>query len=85
VVPLERLTLMHEHAIETFGREIGVIAEDSSTKGEYRGFVRWARFDKTDEVIELQWILRANDEVAGFFIRPAAREGEGAPSNPPQP
>ena len=71
--------------VENFGQEIGVIAEDSSTRGEFRGFVRWARFDETDEVIELQWILRANDEVAGFFIRPAARKESGRDSNPTPP
>jgi hypothetical protein len=58
-----------------------VIAEDSQVKNDYRGFVRWARFDKTDAIIEIQWILRPNDEIAGFYIRPAQKEirGEASP------
>jgi len=85
VVPLERLVMMREHAVEAFGKEIGVIAEETDTQGEYRGFVRWARFDGTDEVIEVQWILRPDDEVAGFFIRPAAHEDGQDASGSPQP
>jgi hypothetical protein len=85
VVPRDQLSAVHEHAVTNFGKETRVIAEDSAVKNDYRGFVRWAQFDKTDEVIEIQWILRPNDEIAGFFIRPAQKEprGEGNPS--PQP
>ena len=62
-----------------------MIGEDSAVKKDYRGFVRWAQFDKTDQVIEIQWILRPNDEIAGFFIRPAQKElrGEGSPALQP--
>jgi hypothetical protein len=85
IVPREQLSAVHEHAVTNFGKEIRVIAEDSAVKNDYRGFVRWAQFDKTDQVIEIQWILRPNDEIAGFFIRPAQKErrGEGDPSVQP--
>jgi len=73
VVPMEQLNSMFEHAVTTYGEEIRVIAEDMQTRDDLRGFVRWARFDKTEEVIEIQWILKQNDEIAGFFIRPAPR------------
>jgi hypothetical protein len=74
VVPMEQLNAMFEHAVTTYGEEIRVIAEDMQTRDDLRGFVRWARFDKTEEVIEIQWILKRNDEIAGFFIRPARRK-----------
>ena len=73
VVPLEQLNLMFEHAVTTYGEETRVIAEEKEIKDDYRGFVRWAYFDKTEEVIEVQWILKSNDEIAGFFIRPAKK------------
>jgi hypothetical protein len=81
VLPMEQLSALHEHAITNFGTETRVIAEDSQVKNDYRGFVRWARFDKTDAIIEIQWILRPNDEIAGFYIRPAQKEirGEASP------
>jgi hypothetical protein len=87
VVPREQLSAIHEHAVTNFGQETSVIAEDSAVKNDYRGFVRWARFDKTDAIIEIQWILRPNDEIAGFFIRPAQKEirGEAGPEIEPQP
>ena len=50
-----------------------VLGEESQQKGEYRGFVRWARFEKFDGVIEVLWILREDDSIAGFYVRPAER------------
>ncbi|MBW2278159.1 MAG: hypothetical protein JRF63_11740, partial [Deltaproteobacteria bacterium] len=42
---------------------------------EFRAFARWAHFEKTDEIIEVQWILRlSSDEIAGFYVRPAKRK-----------
>jgi hypothetical protein len=38
--------------------------------------VRWARFDKTEEIMEIQWLLNPADEIAGFYIRPAQRKLE---------
>ena len=63
-----------------FTEEVEVVAEDAAVRGEYRGFVRWARFDKHDGLIEVQWILRPDDTIAGLFVRPAKPkdEGEGA-------
>jgi hypothetical protein len=82
VIPRERLAALHERAVTEFGSETRVIGEDSQTKGDYRAFVRWARFDGTEDVIEIQWILRPDDEIAGFYIRPARKrvrgEGDGA-------
>ena len=73
-VPMEQINLMFEHAVTTYGTETGLIAEEMQTRDDYRAFVRWARFDKTEEIIEIQWILKQNDEIAGFFIRPAKRK-----------
>lgn len=85
VVPRDQLSAIYEHTVTDFGKETHVIAEDSAVKKDYRGFVRWAQFDKTDQVIEIQWILRPNDEIAGFFIRPAQREPRGEDDPSPQP
>jgi hypothetical protein len=74
VVPLEQLSSIHEYAITNYGMETRIISEDTQEKDGVRGFVRWARFDKTDEIIEIQWMLKANDEIAGFFIRPAKKQ-----------
>jgi len=78
VVPRRQLEMIRDHAVETYGKETRVIGEDTQTKDDTRGFVRWARFDKTEDVIELQWFLKPDDRIAGFFIRPAKRQGETA-------
>jgi hypothetical protein len=82
VLPRERLGALYDHAVKEFGREARIIGQDAQTKGDYRAFVRWARFDGTRDVIEIQWILRPDDTVAGFYIRPARKrvrgEGDGA-------
>lgn len=78
VLSLEQLSTLHEHVGTNFGKETGVLAEDAQSNEEYRAFVRWARFDKTDEVIEIRWTLRRDDNsVAEFWIRPAAGKDAG--------
>ena len=84
-IPLDQLSTIHEHMLTNYGKEVRVIGEDAQSNEDYRAFVRWASFDKTDQVIEVQWILRAkSDEIAGFFIRPAQRrvEAEGKTGSP---
>jgi len=77
VLSMTQFVDLHAHMRENYGEETTVIAEDTQTKGDYRGFVRWARFDKTDEIIEVQWILNPDDVIAGFYLRPAARKVSG--------
>jgi hypothetical protein len=77
VLTMTQFVRLHAHMRENYGEETVVIAEDTQTKGDFRGFVRWARFDKTDEIIEVQWILKPDDVIAGFFLRPAARKVSG--------
>ena len=38
--------------------------------GNYRSFVRWARFERYDGVIGIQWVLRDDDSIAGFWVKP---------------
>jgi hypothetical protein len=72
---MEQLSALFEQVITDYGKETRVIAEDSQQNEEFRAFVRWAHFEKTDEIIEVQWILRlSSDEIAGFFVRPAKRK-----------
>ena len=77
---MTQVSLLHAHVRKNFGKETSVIGEETQTKGDRRGFVRWARFDKTDEIIEIQWILRPDDAVAGFFIKPASKRVSGKAS-----
>lgn len=72
-ITLPRLTAMREHMLKHYGREVRVLQERAAVNRDYRGFVRWAEFDGTTEVIEVQWYLRADDAIAGFFIRPARK------------
>jgi len=75
ILSMEQLSALYEQVITDYGKQTRVIAEDSQRNEEFRAFVRWAHFEKTDEIIEVQWILRASSgEIAGFFIRPAQRK-----------
>jgi hypothetical protein len=71
VLPLGRLEALRQRVRSQYGEETEVLGEDSQQQDEYHGFVRWARFSNHDGVIEIQWILRDGDTIAGFFIQPA--------------
>ena len=78
---LEQFSTIYEYVGENFGKQTEIIAEDAAASDEYRGFIRWARFDKTDKIIEIRWTLRRDDNsIAEFWIRPARKEVEGAGS-----
>jgi hypothetical protein len=83
-LPMERLMLMHRQMVDSYGKETEVVAEDSREKDGHRGFVRWAKFDKHDGLIKVQWILRGDDRISGFFIVPAERPSEKQGSGPPR-
>jgi len=72
-MPRDRLTVIHAAMGERFGKEIQLLGEETANKGEYRAFARWARFDKAEDVVEVQWILRPDDTIAGLFIQPAPK------------
>lgn len=76
-LPLDRLRELHAFVAERYGREVELIDQDTQTKDEYRGFVRWARFSDHEGVIQIEWILRRDDTIAGFFIRPAQPQPGG--------
>ncbi len=67
----EQLDAMRKRVQDSYGKEAKVLGEDSQTKGDFRRFVRWARFDRYEGVIEVEWILRKSGSIAGFFVRPA--------------
>ena len=85
ILPPDQLSALYERVITEYGTETRVVGVDSKTKGEYRAFVRWALFDKTEDVIEVQWILRENDRIAGFWVRPAQKVRTGIVTPEPQP
>ena len=79
---LERFSTIYEYVGENFGVETQIIEEDAAANDEYRGFVRWARFDKTDEIIEIRWTLRRDDNsIVEFWIRPAKKKVGSAGSS----
>ena len=71
ILPLDKLRALREQVRSQYGEEVQVLGEDAQTKGDYRGFARWARFSKRDDVLQLRWILRPDDSVAGFQVMPA--------------
>ena len=79
---LEQFSTLYEYVGENFGKQTEIIGEDAAANDEYRGFVRWARFDKTDQIIEIRWTLRRDDNsIAEFWIRPVKKEVEDAGSS----
>ena len=72
-IPLDQLKQLAQGMREELGVETAVVQEKVETKEAegYRGVYRWAHFDKYDGVIEVLWILREDDSVAGFFLNPA--------------
>jgi len=78
VMPREALGKLHQHVLETYGHETSLLGEEAAERGEYRAFVRWARFDKHEGIMEVQWRLRSDDTIAGFLIRPAQKPPQKA-------
>ena len=73
ILPLDKLRALREQMLGQYGEEVQLLGEDAQTKGEYRGFARFARFSKNDAVLQLRWILRPDDSVAGFQVMPARK------------
>lgn len=78
-LPLDKLVALRASVDKQYGKEVKVLAKDTKAQGKYRAFVRWARFDKYDGVIEVLFMLRDDDTIAGFFIRPAQPPPSPAP------
>ncbi len=79
---LEQFSTIHQYVGETFGTQLQIVREDVATSDEYRAFIRWARFDKTEQIIEIRWTLRRDDDsIAEFWIRPAQAETASAGSS----
>lgn len=70
-VPLAQLEQNHAKFVAQFGNEATVVHRESKEEDGYRAFVRWSRFEKYDGVIGIQWILREDDSIAGFYVRSA--------------
>jgi hypothetical protein len=72
---LERLTELRAKVEKDYGKEVEVLGEDWQYRGNYRGFVRWARFDRYPGPIEVIWMLhKDDDQVAGLFVQPAQNQ-----------
>ena len=70
-LPIDRLSLMRAQVRERFGERVEVAREESDRSGGYTAIMQWTRFDRTDDLVEVQWILRDDGLVGGFFVRPA--------------
>jgi hypothetical protein len=79
---LDQLRALHARVKMLYGKEVGVIGEDTQTKGKYRGFSRWARFDKHDGPIQVLVLLRSDDSIGGFFVQPVEKPA-GKPGEKP--
>ncbi len=85
VMTLEQLRQNRARFTEQFGPEVAVVHRESQADGEHRAFMRWARFEKREEVIGVEWILRGDGEIAGFFVRiatPPERSTASPPAGP---
>jgi hypothetical protein len=71
VMTIEQLRQNQLLFTQQFGPEVLVVDRESKTEGEHRAFMRWARFQKRSEVVGFQWILNADDTIAGFFVHVA--------------
>jgi len=73
ILPLDKLRALREELRNQYGEEVQVLGEDAKTRDDYRAFARFARFSKNNDVLQLQWILRPDDSVAGFKVMPAKK------------
>jgi len=74
-MPIEKLEALRTHVEKEYGKETQVLGEDWQTRGNYRGFMRWARFDGYSGVVEVMWMLhKDDDQVAGLFVQPAQNQ-----------
>jgi hypothetical protein len=79
VLSLDELTERRAQFAAQFGAESEVIHQESKIDGEFRAFVRWVRFENYPDIVGIEWILRKDDSIAGFYVRPAV-EGDAQPS-----
>jgi hypothetical protein len=70
-IPLAQLELHQARFVGQFGKEREVVHRESKNEEGYRAFVRWARFEKADGLVGIQWILSEDDSIAGFYVRQA--------------
>ena len=60
-----------------FGLEKELIGEEVISKGEFKIYIRKARFELPDDVVELMIAMRSNHTIAGFSLR-MAETGDGS-------
>lgn len=66
----------HEQVGAQLGRETEIVDETAREVGAYLVYVRTARFEKFSDLIEFTWSFDGEGRVAGFTIKPVAREAE---------
>ena len=70
----EKLREFRETIRDRFGAEERVVGEETAQKDIYRAFVRWAHHEKTEDLVEFHWRLRADDSIAGLWLNPAKKK-----------
>ena len=79
VLSLDDLAERRAQFSAQFGAESEVIHQESKVDGDFRAYVRWVRYENYPDIVGIEWILRKDDSVAGFYVRPAA-PGDAQPS-----
>jgi len=80
-LPKPKLIFMHDGNMAKLGAETEVVSEHADRQGGYRRYLRRARYENYDGVVDVQWAFRDDDSVALFMMSPET--DETAPAAPP--
>lgn len=73
----EALSQLRSQVEADFGDEAEILSEQIVSQDGFRIYMRMARHEDEDVPLVTQWTLDADEQIAGFFVRPAP---EPAPS-----
>lgn len=69
---VEALGQFREQVLSQIGTETEVLDEQTTTSPPHRVYIRTAKFSKAGSTpVIVQWAIGPDDEITGFFIRPA--------------
>ncbi len=59
---------------ERFGQETSLVSVQRRESGDYRAFARFAVFDRYEGVVQIGWILRDDDSIAGLSLEASPKK-----------
>lgn len=71
-----QLQEFHDLVRDRFGNEVSLVSIQRKESGDYRAFARFAIFDGYDGVVQLKWILRSDDLIAGLELETSPKKPE---------